>query len=357
LPSALFNRVKERAGPKQKIILTGCILEADKEKFKKLGVEIKQFKGLEKIKPRPHSTLRNVECEGFVPIMQGCDNFCSYCVVPYTRGRERCRPPEEIICEVKHLIKKGIKEITLLGQNVNSYRYQVKSEKLKVKSCSSKLKVIDFADLLREINDLPGDFKLRFLTNHPKDMTDKLIDAIAQCKKVEKYIHLPVQSGDNEILRKMNRGYTREHYLALVKKIRQKIPDVELTTDIIVGFPGETQQAFRRTLDLFKQCRFANAFIAKYSPRPGTAAYKLTDDVPTEEKKDREKILNYIPRKGPNASRAFSRLAKTSTLNMQSASFCTDCGTSSTNHPVIITIGQEGKFSRDSKKYDATSEA
>lgn len=258
----VYNKISNL---KSKILIAGCVLQKDKERFKELGVKFKKF-NFKKIKPET----------GFVPIMRGCDNFCSYCVVPYTRGREKYRPKKDIICEVKHLIKKGVKEITFLGQNVNSYP--------------------SFVNLLQDITALPGNFKISFITNHPKDFSDKLIDEVANNSKIKKYIHLPIQSGDNEILRKMNRKYTREDYLKLVKKIRDRIPNAEFTTDVIVGFPGETQQAFENTVDLFKQVKFSNAFIGKYSPRPGTSAYNLEDDVPVEEKKRREAALRALLR-------------------------------------------------------------
>jgi len=243
----------------KKIILTGCVLESDK---KKLKTKFKKF-NLEKICPKI----------GYVPIMRGCNNFCSYCVVPYTRGREKFRPQVQIIQEIKNLIKKH-KKITLLGQNVNSYP--------------------NFVKLLQKITALPGDFKITFLTNHPKDVSDKLISEIAKNPKIIKALHLPVQSGDNKILRAMNRKYMREDYLALIKKIKKAIPNIKLTTDVIVGFPGETKKQFQNTVDLFKKIKFNNAYISKYSPRPGTKSFSLKDNVPAEEKKNRKKLLEQI---------------------------------------------------------------
>ena len=268
---------------KFKIILTGCILEEDKEKLKKamktlfsssrfasprsarVYGEIIKFKDLFKIKP----ILKHQE--GFIPIMEGCNNFCSYCVVPYTRGREHYRNKKEIINEAKNLIKKGYQQITLLGQNVNSYP--------------------NFPQLLEEIANLPGNFKIAFLTSHPKDFSDKLIDVMANSEKIVKYLNLPVQSGDNKILKKMNRPYTIGQYKKLVKKIRKKIPDIKLSTDIIVGFPGETKKQFENSVKLFRKIGFNMAYISKYSPRPGTASSKMKDNVPLEEKKRRENIL------------------------------------------------------------------
>jgi tRNA-2-methylthio-N6-dimethylallyladenosine synthase len=255
---------------KPKIILTGCLLEKDKQQFKS---QVNQIWPIieTKIKPKCQSLKH-----AYVPIMAGCDNFCSYCAVPYTRGREKSRPASEIIKEVKDLIKKGHKEITLLGQNVNSYQ---------------DLRFVTFPQLLKLINDIPGNFKIKFLTSHPKDVSDQLIEVIAQGKKISKEIHLPVQSGDDEILKKMNRGYTVKDYKRLIKKIQRAIPQTKISTDIIVGFPGETKKQFQNTIKLIKEMDFKDAFIAAYSPRPGTAAAKLKDDVPSDEKKRRKRIL------------------------------------------------------------------
>jgi len=250
----------------KKTILTGCILKKDRQKFSKLFDEIIDIKKI---------TKKSGNLSGFVPIMSGCNNFCSYCVVPYTRGRETSRPVKEIICEVKKLVKNGVKEIWLLGQNVNSYKY-------------------NFAKLLRKINEIPGNFSIRFMSSHPKDFSDELIKTMAKCKKVAKYLNLPVQSGDNEILKKMNRPYTVEQYKNLVKKIRKRIPDINLSTDVIVGFPGETKKQFENTVKLFKEIKYNIAYINKYSSRYGTAASKLEDDVPIKEKKRREKVLQKI---------------------------------------------------------------
>lgn len=216
-----------------------------------------------------------------VPISTGCNNYCSYCVVPYVRGPEKSRPAKEIIDECKNLIERGYKKIILIGQNVNSYGQDLKNG-------------IKFPNLLKTINDLPGNFWLRFATSHPKDMSDELIKTVADGDKICKYIHLPVQAGDDEILKKMNRKYSREHYLGLIKKIRQMIPDAAIGTDVIVGYPSETKQQFKNTVKLFKEAKFDMAYIAQYSPRLGTAAYQMTDDVPKEEKMKREKILTKV---------------------------------------------------------------
>ncbi len=257
----------------KKIILAGCILKRDKEKLKNKVSEFwhpdKYFDCL----PKYQSKL-----SAFVPIITGCNNFCSYCVVPYTRGREKSRELKEILCQIKNLIKRGYKEITLLGQNVNSYQD----------------KKTNFANLLKKINNIKGDFQIKFLTSHPKDMSDELIEVIANCPKIIKEIHLPLQSGDNQILKRMNRHYTVNQYKNLVKKIRRKIPQAKISTDIIVGFPGETKKQFQNTAKVVKEIKFDNAYIAKYSPRHGTAAFKMKDNVPLKEKKRREKILRRI---------------------------------------------------------------
>ena len=253
---------------KTKIILTGCILEKDKEYFENQVSEIWPIANLS-------TNLEKAKCESnkhaLVPIMTGCNNFCSYCAVPYTRGREKSRSKTEIIKQVKNLIKNKYQEITLLGQNVNSYK--------------------NFPELLKKINDIPGKFKINFLTSHPKDMSDELIKVISNSKKVSKNIHLPIQSGDNTILKKMNRNYTVGHYKKLVKKIRKAIPKVKISTDIIVGFPGETEKQFQNTVKLIKEIKFKQAYISSYSPRPGTAAAKLKDDISSNIKKERKKIL------------------------------------------------------------------
>lgn len=206
--------------------------------------------------------------KSFVNIMYGCNNFCTYCIVPYTRGRERSRNPEDIIDEVRTLAADGVKEITLLGQNVNSY----------------KGKDTDFAGLIYRLNEIDGIERIRFMTSHPKDLSDRLIQAFADCEKLCKSIHLPVQSGSSEILRRMNRHYTKEAYLRLTEKIRAAVPDIAITTDIIVGFPGETDDDFAETLDLCKTVQYDSAFTFLYSIRKGTPAEKYGDQIPEEEK-------------------------------------------------------------------------
>ena len=224
------------------------------------------------------SQYRTSYPNAWVNIYYGCNNFCTYCIVPYVRGRERSRALEDVLKEVKSLLDEGYKEITLLGQNVNSYGKDLPNN-------------VTFATLLNEIAKLPGKFRLRFMTSHPKDLTEDIIDAIAACPNICDNVHLPVQSGSTEILRKMNRHYTREDYLALVEKIRSKIPDVGITTDIMVGFPGETEEDFCDTLDLVRKAKFSSAFCFVYSRRKGTPAYSM-EQVPDDVKQDRiERLL------------------------------------------------------------------
>jgi tRNA-2-methylthio-N6-dimethylallyladenosine synthase len=212
-----------------------------------------------------------------IPIMYGCDNFCSYCIVPYVRGRERSREASEILSDIKAAVSKGAKEIMLLGQNVNSYG----------KGLSENVNFVDFAGLLRRVNDVPGDFRVRFMSPHPYFMTDDVISAIADCEKICKSIHLPLQSGSNRILTEMNRRYSRERYLEIVDTAREKIPGLSISTDIIVGFPNETDADFEDTLDIVKRVRFSNIFTFIYSKRRGTKAALIDDQTPYEEKQAR----------------------------------------------------------------------
>lgn len=214
---------------------------------------------------------RDGSFKAWIPIMYGCNNFCTYCVVPYVRGRERSRDPQIILQEARELVAEGYKEITLLGQNVNSYG-------------KGEDHGINFAALLRMINDIPGDFTIRFMTSHPKDATPALFDTIAACKKVSRHFHLPFQSGNNRVLKAMNRGYTREQYLELVRYARQVIPDISFTSDVIVGFPGETREEFEDTMSLVKEVEFTSLFTFIFSPRKGTPAAAMEDPVPAETK-------------------------------------------------------------------------
>ena len=209
--------------------------------------------------------------KAWVSIMYGCNNFCTYCIVPYVRGRERSRQPEDILAEVRELAAAGYQDITLLGQNVNSYGKDLD-------------RGVDFAWLLEQVNAIPGDFLIRFMTSHPKDAGERLFDTMAACEKVAPVLHLPFQSGSSRVLKAMNRGYTREHYLDLVAQLRARIPDIVLTSDVIVGFPGETQEEFEETLSLIEEVRFDALFTFIFSLRRGTPAEKLDDPMPKEQK-------------------------------------------------------------------------
>ncbi len=315
------NNIKKKY-PGKTIILTGCLAHR-KDVQRRLKGKVDLFttiqdfpKEINKILNTKYQTLdtKNKPCndylkiapshtnnyQAFVPIMTGCNNFCAYCVVPYARGREYSRPAEDILKETRGLIKKGYKEIVLLGQNVNSYISGA----------------INFPKLLKSINVVPGNFWLTFLTSHPKDISDELIETIAKSKKICEYISLPAQSGNNKIISRMNRHYTITRYKTLIKKIRQaslrlslressedlvlgktvKLPPA-ISTDIIVGFPGETRKQFEDTAKLLREMKYDMAYIAQYSPRPQTAAWKLKDNVTKAEKVRREKVLTKILKK------------------------------------------------------------
>ena len=219
-------------------------------------------------------SIRHFPYKASVNIMFGCNNFCSYCIVPYVRGRERSRNPEDILEEIKKLVADGVKEVMLLGQNVNSYGKTLENP-------------ITFAQLLRQVNEIEGLERIRFMTSHPKDMSDELIAAMKDCDKVCKNLHLPFQSGSSEILKKMNRHYTKEGYLELVRKVKEAMPDITLSTDIIVGFPGETEEDFLETLDVIRQVRYCTAFTFIYSKRTGTPAATMENQVPEDVVKER----------------------------------------------------------------------
>lgn len=294
----LNNNLEElkQKSPSLKIILTGCMMHySEKELKKRLPlfdhfIDIKNIKTLEKILPKV-KTLENKnllagkidsKISALIPISNGCDNFCTYCIVPLARGREISRTVLDIVSDVKKAINNGAKEIWLLGQTVNSY----------------KNNGIDFAKLLRLVNDVDGDFWIRFTSPHPKDFSDELIKAMAECKKFAHYLNLPVQSGNNAVLKRMGRPYTVGHYKKLVGKIRKAIPDIAISTDIIVGFPGETRKQFEDTKKLFKEIKFDMAFISEYSPRPKTTAAKLfKNNVSSAEKAVRKNELNEILKK------------------------------------------------------------
>ena len=231
---------------------------------------------------------RKYNYKAFVNIMYGCNNFCTYCVVPYTRGREKSREVEDIVSEIKELVKEGTKEITLLGQNVNSYGKTLKNK-------------TTFAELLRRVDEIEGLDRVRFMTSHPKDLSDELIEAMKDCDSVCEQIHLPFQAGSNSILKNMNRKYTKEKYIELAEKIKKAIPDITISTDIIVGFPGESYEDFEETLDIMRKIEFDSAFTYLYSVREGTPAANMESQVPEIEKNERFqellKTLNPISNK------------------------------------------------------------
>lgn len=283
--------ILKKKNKKLKTILTGCVLNKDKKIFIEgfdVVLDIKDIKkipgilGANKIKKTDNyldiTPAYSSQFSANVPIMTGCNNFCSYCVVPYTREREISRPAKEIILEIKNLVKNGYKEIWLLGQNVNSY----------------KDKQTNFPKLLELVNKISGEFWIRFTSSHPKDFSDELADAMAKCEKVTPYLNLPIQSGDDSILKSMNRHYTVKDYKNKIQKLRKKIPGIAVSTDIILGFPGETKAKFNNTTRLFRDVKYDMAYINKYSQRAGTMAAKLKDNISIEEKKNREKILNKI---------------------------------------------------------------
>lgn len=259
--------------------------------------------------------VRKDKLHAWVPISSGCNSFCTFCIVPFSRGREKSRPLEDILFEVKDLAQKGYKQITLLGQNVNSWGLEkvgVSLRKMFMENSNLSLGDIPanasqyqkpadkppFVNLLQEVSKIDGIEKISFFTSNPWDFWDELITEIKTNPKIDRFIHLPVQSGSNRVLKLMNRGYTRESYLNIVNKIKSQIPDVVFGTDIIVGFPTETDEDFNETVDLVKQVGFKVAFVARYSPRPGTASTKLfTDDVPAKVKKERWEILDKIANK------------------------------------------------------------
>ena len=278
----------KRLRPGLTLAVTGCLVDSDIEQLKmrfphvdyffKPG-DCPQWLGTTKLE---QVIARHPSPATFVPIIQGCNNFCSYCIVPYRRGRERSRSISEITSEVKELVHCGVKEVTLLGQNVDSYGHDLPDK-------------LDLTDLLNELNTIDGLARIRFLTNHPKDMSSKLIEAIARLDKVCEQISLPVQSGSNDILKAMRRGYTAEHYRQLVAEIRHRIAGIALSTDVIVGFPSETEEQFQETVNLLSELRFDTVYVAVYSPRPGTlASRKFKDNIPAAEKRERLRKIEQL---------------------------------------------------------------
>ncbi len=291
-----FVKGLKRRRPNLSILVTGCFVDSNIEGLRRRFPQVDFFfkpgayseltgwaqkQGISTVKQEVSFPMPVPSPSAFVPIIQGCNNFCSYCIVPYRRGREVSRPLKEIICEVEELVKQGVKEVTVLGQNVDSYGHDLPEHP-------------DLADLLTELNCVDKLARIRFLTNHPKDMHQKLIEAIASLNKVCEHLNLAVQSGDNDILKAMRRGYTVEQFRELVRTIRHFIPQISLSTDIIVGFPGETEEQFEHTFSLLREMRFDVVHVAAYSPRPGTiACRKYEDNVPSEAKRER---LNKIER-------------------------------------------------------------
>jgi tRNA-2-methylthio-N6-dimethylallyladenosine synthase len=281
-------RPLKKAHPRLTLAMTGCLVDSDTELLKKHFPHVDYF-----FKPGEHphwlnktgwdqALPRHTSPSVYIPIMQGCNNFCSYCIVPYRRGREKSRPVDEISCEVRELVNRGAREVILLGQNVDSYGHDLPAKP-------------DLADMLKELNSTNGLARLRFLTNHPKDMTTRLIEAVASLDKVCEMICLPVQSGDNDILKLMKRGYTVEHFRQLVTETRRKIPGVALSTDVIVGFPTESEGQFLNTFNLLSEYKFDTVHVAAYSPRPGTtAARELEDNIPANEKKRRLNMIEQL---------------------------------------------------------------
>ena len=287
-----LNSVKalKKRSPDVTVALTGCLVDSKTEKLREgfpwvdLVFRPQQWevlyqwvesRGAPRLDGINRPVTRKPSVSVYIPIIHGCNSFCSYCIVPYRRGREKSRDLEEICCEVRTLVDQGVREVTLLGQSIGSYGHDLPHKP-------------DLADLLAELNRIQRLLRIRFLTNHPKDMSLKLTRAVAELEKVCEHISLPLQAGDNEILRAMRRGYTAEQYQNLVAQIRSAIPDVALSTDIIVGFPDETDEQFERTLDLLQRIRFDRVHVATYSTRPDTIASRRFDDnVPAEKKEIR----------------------------------------------------------------------
>ncbi len=330
---------EKKKGRKVKIVVTGCMvgMAAREKTGRMLSVLAKKMPGVDEFLPIEEvgfdfAPLRNDPHHALVPITNGCNNFCTFCVVPFTRGREISRPMRDIICEIEELAKRGIAHVTLVGQNVNSYGadlllgadnvqtmrdlpdkkyfrdetiaeqtnkiFTVDGKKVKptyVKHLGRLRIPTLFPELLRKICAIDGIELIDFISSNPWDFSEDLIDVIAKNPKISRRLHLPVQAGDNEVLRKMNRWYTREEYLSLVEKLKMHIPGVTISTDIIVGFPGETEDQFNNTVDLAKHVGFSKAYVAIYSDRPMTAAHKvLSDDVPYKEKKRRWRVLEEL---------------------------------------------------------------
>jgi len=292
----IINKIKslkhlKQSYPEKILAVSGCFVNSETDRLKDIFPYVNYFFKPGTLPPWLEVTSStsvlptHPSPSVYVPVIQGCNNFCAYCIVPYRRGRESSRPISEIVCEVSELVRRGAKEVTLLGQNVDSYGHDLPDKP-------------DLADLLAELNPINGLVRIRFLTNHPKDISHRLIDAIASLDKVCEHLSLPVQAGSNGILKAMRRGYTIEQYRQLIARIRDKIPEIALSTDVIVGFPAETEAQFQETVDLLAEVRFDTVHIAAYSPRPGTiAAREFMDNVPPEKKKARLSIVERLQEK------------------------------------------------------------
>lgn len=322
----LVRSLKEQLGEKSpRIVVTGCLVgaaarEPSGKMMKRLTSRLPdaEFLPLEEV-GFEHVPIRAQGKSASIVISNGCNNYCAFCIVPFSRGRERSRPFEDIVKEAEEAVAQGYEEIVLLGQNVNSYGADFLMEKMKegekytlpsgrevqpvmVKHLNRHRIPTLFPYLLQTIAEIPGVKKVTFLSSNPWDFSDELIEVMAQHQNVDRVLHLPVQSGSDAVLKRMNRWYTRAEYLELIDRIRAKMPDITFTTDIIVGFPGETRQDFEDSIDLVKRVEFAKTFIAWYSPRPGTAATKgIADDISIEEKQQRFHELDAIAYRGKKA--------------------------------------------------------
>lgn len=300
--------------PKPKIILTGCMLHLKESEIKFILPQVDEVLPIAEVGFN-QKAIRKDKNHAWIPISSGCNSFCTFCIVPFSRGRERSRPLADILTEVKTLAKEGYTQITLLGQNVNSWGLEKIGVSLRKLFMDKKELSVDeipsnesqyqhpegippFVELLQEISKVSGIKKISFFTSNPWDFWDELIEEIKVNPKIDRFIHLPVQSGSNRILKLMNRGYTRESYLKVINKIKKEIPEAVIGTDIIVGFPSETDEDFNDTLNLVKEVGYKVAFVARYSPRVGTASYRLfPDDVSPKVKKERWEILDKIANK------------------------------------------------------------
>ncbi|EKE22151.1 MAG: hypothetical protein ACD_7C00039G0013 [uncultured bacterium] len=381
--------------PRIKIVLTGCIVQR-KDVQKILAKKVDLFFPIKDIHLLENFIYKNFEIKNYkstqkkinylstnpkytntfsasIPIMTGCNNFCAYCVVPYARGREISRPADEILEEIKELIKKGYKEITLLGQNVNSYHSpsplysgDPPANAVTLRAGMSRTRdrggVINFSDLLKAINNIPGDFWIRFLSSHPKDMSDELIETVTTLDKVCESIHLPIQSGDNVVLENMNRKYTRDHYLKLIEKIKEGFKKnkpgaiFSLSSDIIVGFAGETKIQLEKSAQVMRKAKYDMVYFGQFSPRPQTVAWLMKDNISKIEKERREKYLNEILKKTSlennrqylgktfdvlvESQKEGAYFGKTRTFKNVKATVCVNC------HPELVEGSQNliGKF-------------